>query len=109
IDYHLKFANRECFTRLKSGLQEGSEILIIKNKLLTDTTFTNVALFDGTKWFTPEVPLLEGIQRNFLINEGIIFAEEIRLKDLYFFKKIKLFNAMINWDEAPVLDISSVE
>lgn len=105
IDYHFKYADRACFKRLKSALPDGTEILIIKNNLVTDTSFTNMALFDGTKWFTPALPLLEGVQRDFLINEKIIFPEEIRLNDLHYFKKIKLFNAMINWEEAPVLDV----
>lgn len=105
IDYHFKYEDRRCFKRLKSALPDGTEILIIKNNLVTDTSFTNVALFDGKKWFTPALPLLEGVQRDFLINEKIIFPEEIRLNDLHYFKKIKLFNAMINWEEAPVLDV----
>lgn len=105
IDYHFKYADRTCFKRLKSTLPDSTEILIIKNDLITDTSFTNVALFDGTKWVTPAVPLLEGVQRAFLIKGKVIFPEEIRLNDLHYFKKIKLFNAMINWEEAPVLDV----
>lgn len=105
IDYHYKYADRECFKRLKSTLPDGTEILIIKNNLVTDTSFTNIALFDGMKWFTPAVPLLGGVQRAFLINEKIIFPEDIRLNDLHYFKKIKLFNAMISWNEATVLDV----
>lgn len=109
IDYHLKYADRECFKRLKAGLDEGFEILIVKNNLVTDTSFTNIALFNGTKWLTPATPLMEGIQRSFLINEKIIFPEEIRIKDLHLFQKIKLFNAMINWEEGPVVDVSSIK
>lgn len=108
LDYHLKYENRQCFARLKRGLDEATEILIIKNNLVTDTSFTNVALFDGTKWVTPATPLLEGVQRTFLIKEKIIFAEEIKLNDLHYFKKVKLFNAMMNWEEGTVLDISSI-
>lgn len=105
IDYHLKYENRTCFNKLKSGSGEGTEILIVKNNLITDTSFSNVALWNGIKWFTPAAPLLEGIQRTFLISEKKIFPREIRLNELHNFKKIKLFNAMINWQEAPVLDI----
>ena len=105
IDYHLKYEDRTCFKKLKSGAGEGTEILIVKNNLIADTSLSNVALWDGIKWFTPAVPLLEGIQRAFLINRKEIFPSEIRLNELHDFKKIKLFNAMINWQEAPVLDI----
>lgn len=105
IDYHLKYEDRTCFKKLKSGSGDGTEILIVKNNLITDTSFSNVALWDGIKWFTPAAPLLEGIQRAFLISRKEIFPGEISLNELHHFKKIKLFNAMIHWEEAPVLDI----
>lgn len=106
IDYHFKFEDRTCLEKLKTGLNDETEVLVVRNNLLTDTTFTNIALYNGTKWLTPAEPLLEGVQRKFLLQKKLIFPEEIRLNDLKHFQKIKLFNAMISWEEAPELNIS---
>jgi 4-amino-4-deoxychorismate lyase len=104
INYSLKFADRSMLTNLCKGIDDITEILLIKNKLLTDTSFTNIALLDGKQWVTPTKPLFEGVQRNHLLSEGIIFEKDIHKKDLGKFTHIKLFNALVNWDEAWVFD-----
>ena len=108
IEYPYKYANRECLYALTNNLQQGEEILIVKNGLLTDTSFTNIALFDGSKWFTPEAPLLGGVQRSFLIAQNIIKERDIKLSELKMYSRIRLFNAMNNWNNAWDLKVADV-
>ncbi|AFK05009.1 4-amino-4-deoxychorismate lyase [Emticicia oligotrophica DSM 17448] len=94
IEYPLKYEDRSVFHKLLSENEGFDEVIIIKNDCLTDTTYTNLAFFDGVKWFTPSTYLLEGTQRTYLLNEKQIDEEEIKVKDLTKFKRIALINAM---------------
>lgn len=104
IDYRYKYENREQLNFLSKNLQSGEEVLIVKNNLLTDTSFTNIALFDGAQWFTPAKPLLQGVQRNYLLSQKIIREADINIRQLKNYTAIKLFNALNNWHDAWELD-----
>lgn len=110
IVYDHKFLNREIFEELKikSGCSISQNILIVKDGRITDTSFSNVVLFDGTKWVTPSRPLLKGTKRASLLDGGLIYEEEIRVKDLHLFTQIKLINAMLDLDDSPAIDIQCV-
>jgi hypothetical protein len=43
----------------RSSGQRGNadEIIIVRNGLLSDTSYSNIALFDGTMWVTPKTHL----------------------------------------------------
>jgi 4-amino-4-deoxychorismate lyase len=83
------------------------EVLLVKNGFLTDTSISNIALFDGSSWFTPSNPLIYGVNRANLIEEGKIFEKDILLDDLKNFSHIRLFNAMIEFGDIE-LDIDNV-
>lgn len=100
IYYPFKFANRQLFENIKQKLPEFTEALIIVGDRVTDTTYTNVAFLKDNRWFTPANPLLTGTQRCALLQKEIIEPADIRLRDLENFSKIRLFNAMIPWDES---------
>lgn len=108
IDYSYKYEDRSRIEKLKSTLQKETDIIIVKNQLLTDSSFTNIALFDGVRWFTPRQPLLNGVQRQYLLDNKIIYTKDISMADLCNFEKIKLFNALVNWQEAWQLKISDI-
>lgn len=108
ISYPFKYEDRRCFAGLTKDLQHNEEVLIVKNGLLTDTSFTNIALFDGTNWETPSVPLLPGIRRRSLMEENIICEKDIRIMDLEKYSKIRLFNALVGWEEAWELDTGMI-
>ena len=72
------------------------EILIIKNKKITDTSYSNICLYDGNEWLTPKYPLLKGIRRSVLLDQRKIREEDIRERDLSAFSKIALINAMLD-------------
>ncbi|MHB1680231.1 MAG: aminotransferase class IV [bacterium] len=71
------------------------EILIVKNGLITDTSYSNVILYDGKEWFTPKSFILNGVKRQYLLNTGKIKEIKITLEDLKNFEKISLINAML--------------
>ena len=75
------------------------DVLLMKNGLLTDTSYCNIALFDGENWFTPRIPLLYGVNRAQLIAQGILTEKDIPVAELKNYRQIALFNAMIEFGE----------
>ncbi|HON02666.1 MAG TPA: aminotransferase class IV [Paludibacteraceae bacterium] len=83
------------------------DVLLMKNGLLTDTSICNIALFDGFSWQTPTKPLIYGVNRANLLEEGKIFEKDIKLSDLQNYSAIRLFNALIEFGEIE-LNISNI-
>lgn len=108
LDYGFKYADRAALDGLRAGLPADEEVLILKNGLLTDTTYANVALFDGASWYTPAQPLLEGTQRARLLAEGVLIRERLAAADVRYFRKIRVFNAMLPWGEGPELPLEAI-
>ncbi len=100
IDYHLKWENREVLNTLSMLKGSADEILIIdKDGHITDTSYTNVALLQNDRWYTPGLPLLRGVRREHLLHQGIITPRDIPADTLGEYRRIALFNAMIPWEE----------
>ncbi|MCL4321251.1 MAG: aminotransferase class IV [Deltaproteobacteria bacterium] len=95
FDYSFKYEDRSFINSLLGGLGDASDILIVKHGLITDTSFSNVILFDGKKWITPDAFLLNGVKRRYLLDSGIITEERVSANDLKYFQKISLINAML--------------
>lgn len=98
----------------RSGLLQAFElrsdcddVLLVRSGLLTDTSYANVAVFDGENWWTPRVPLLYGVNRAGLLAEGRIKEKDIKVDDLTVYSHICLFNAMIEFGEL-VLPVSAI-
>lgn len=110
IDYSYKYSDRNKFNELikKASCSDEEEILIIKEGLVTDTSYTNVAFYDGNKWITPSKPLLAGTKRAKLIDDSLIVDGDIHAHDLKKYSYIKLFNAMLDFDECSTLPIDSI-
>lgn len=109
IQYDLKYADRSVFQNLIPDNIRKTEILITRKGILTDTSYTNIALEKNGNWITPKIPLLAGTQRAYLIDNGIIKVDEIDSKDIRSFSKIRLFNAMMPWKDCIELEISQIE
>ncbi|MCE7073273.1 aminotransferase class IV family protein [Dyadobacter sp. CY327] len=108
IDYRYKYEDREELNTLFAQQNDADEILIIKNGLVTDSLYGNVAFYNGITWVTPNSPLLPGTQRAFLLESGVIKEERISEDDLAYFSKIRLFNAMIGWENAVELGMDCI-
>jgi len=108
VKYDYKFADRSGLEALYGRRGQADDILMVKNGLITDSSYANVAFFDGTRWFTPQLPLLAGTRRALLLAQNIISPTNISPKELCNYQKIRLFNAMIRWEDAIELDVSNI-
>jgi 4-amino-4-deoxychorismate lyase len=99
IDYAIKTADRTALNKLYEQRGNCDDILIIKNGFVTDAWAANVLFFDGKEWFTPRKPLLEGTKRRLLLNLEMITEADIRVEDIKNYQKVRLVNAMIDFDE----------
>ena len=98
IDYSLKYENRDVFDSLKREFLNGNdEIVVVKNGLITDISIANITFFDGEKWITPKTPLLQGTVRERFLREKKIFTADIKVEDIWRFKKLGLINAMFGF------------
>jgi len=80
------------------------DILIVKNGLITDSFFSNVAFYDGKIWKTPRIPLYYGTRRASLLDSGMIIEADIPADSIHQYRKIMFFNAMIGFGEL-IIDI----
>lgn len=103
IDYSFKSTDRTDLNWLAATKGNCDEIIIIKNGLVTDTSFTNIAIYKDGKWLTPKHPLLLGTKRAALLENGIIQEADITVDDLMKAEKVSLFNAMIDFGEREVM------
>lgn len=90
----------------RSGFQQAfaqrgacDDVILVRDGLLTDSSYSNIALFDGTTWFTPSTPLLYGTNRAELLHEGRLTLRDIPAAELHHFTQICLFNAMVEFGE----------
>ena len=104
IEYHKKFNDRTYLSTLSAQREDCDDILIIKNNLVSDTSFANIIFFDGEKWVTPNSPLLEGSCRARLICQNIISPQVISQDDLKSFSSFMIINAMLDFDLARAVD-----
>ena len=102
ITYGYKSTDRSRLNALVAQKGNCADIIIVKHGLLTDTSFTNLAIFDGKHWFTPRHPLLPGTKRAALLDKGRIQEADITLEDLRNANKVSLFNAMIEFGEREI-------
>lgn len=109
LQYALKKEDRTGLTKLYQQRGDCDDIVIVKDGLLTDGSYTNIALFDGETWWTPATPLLKGIQREVLLSKGRIKEKKIPVALLTKYQKIKLFNAMMDWEVAPEVPLTKVK
>ncbi|WP_420460493.1 aminotransferase class IV [Neolewinella sp.] len=108
LHYGRKYADRQGITDLYAQRGECDDILIVQRGYLTDTSYANIALYDGSQWYTPAWPLLRGTRREQLLQAGVLRPSVIRLRDLQQFECIRLINAMLPWGEGPRVATSAV-
>jgi 4-amino-4-deoxychorismate lyase len=98
ISYGKKYLNREKLDNLFSKKDSCDEIIIIKNKIVADTSIANIAIFYENNWLTSKNYLLNGTTRNRLLEEKFLIEKDITLEMLKDASKIALMNAMIGFD-----------
>ena len=107
IEYSHKYENRSNINSLFEQRQFCDDILIVKNGIITDSSYANIIFFDGVKWVTPKTPLLMGTMRQFLLDAAEIKEETITIQNLASFKSFRLINAMFGFD-GPEIEVSRI-
>lgn len=95
VDYAYKRADRRVLDHLLAQRGTADEVLLVQDGRLTDTSFSNIALSDGLRWYTPAKPLLAGTMRQHLLAEGRIAERDILAADLPRYHSLSLINAML--------------
>lgn len=108
IEYAHKFSDRSHLDALVELKGSADEIIIVKNGFISDASYANLIFWDGRDWFTPNTPLLKGVQREKLLKDGIIQEKEIRPSDLPSYQKVALINAMLDFDDKIEVPIENV-
>lgn len=109
IDYSYKSIDRKLINDLYSQKRDADDILIVKNGLITDTSYANVVFENLDGLFTPQSYLLKGTKRQDLLERGVIKELEISKKDVFFFSKLYLINAMIDLEDEVSIPISALK
>jgi 4-amino-4-deoxychorismate lyase len=108
IDYSFKYLDRSPIESLLKERGSCDDILIIKNGLITDTSFANIIFFTGERWVTPSKPLLAGTQRARLLEEGVIVEDEIPASAILTFQKAKIINAFRSMEYPEEIQIRNI-
>lgn len=101
FDYSFKFEDRRKIDKLVRS-SNATDIIISFTGLIKDSSYSNLAFWDGKDWFTPEKPLLEGVKRAQLLAEEKIKKAPIHTSDLVSFEKVSLINAMLDLGELEI-------
>lgn len=94
-----KSENRSELNEAYAKRQDCDDVLIVVDDFITDSWYANVALWDGENWYTPAKPIIYGVQRKSLLNDHKILEKDIAKTTLADYKRIRLFNAMIEFGE----------
>ncbi len=94
-----KLANRDVFNQALSHKENCDDVLLIRDGLITDTSYANIALYTNGTWFTPLNPIIFGVNRQSLIDKNLIVPKDISIDTIYNYEKIAIFNAMIEFED----------
>ena len=114
LDYHLKSCDRSALTALAAQRGNCDEVIITRDGFITDTSYTNLLLHGRDGIYTPRRPLLRGVMRQHLLNEGLIKEADLTLADLapdnpLGITRVTLINAMLPPATAPVIPIDKIQ
>ncbi|HAW05010.1 aminotransferase class IV [Saprospiraceae bacterium] len=109
IDYQYKYLDRTHIKELYAQRGNCDDIIMVKDRMLTDSSYGNIALLKDGVWYTPSTCLLNGTRRQQLIDQGKILEADIPVVDIDQYEKICLFNAMIGLNKSTILIPSIVK
>ncbi len=109
LAYRYKYADRSPIDELMQQRQQCDDILIAQNGMITDTSYCNIIFELQGEWFTPNMPLFKGVQRQYLLDKGLIRAFPIKTGDLHKFSQFRLVNAMIPWEESVCRPVAHIK
>ncbi|MEI6821205.1 MAG: aminotransferase class IV [Bacteroidota bacterium] len=108
ISYDHKFEDRKEIANLYLKKENCDDVFIIKDGMVTDTSYCNIVFDTGNKLITPSTPLLKGVKRQQLLNEKIIEEQEIKQTDIKLFSKAFLINSMFDLDDKMEIAVKNI-
>ena len=99
VTYSYKYLDRDKLDSLYLQRRHHDDIIIIRDNLVTDSYYCNLAFRKDDKWYTPATPLLKGTKRQQLIENGEIEEKIISATNLGDYDSVSLFNAMLDHKE----------
>lgn len=108
IEYNYKYEDRKRINELFENRGSGDDIIIIKNSMVSDSSYANLLFKTNDQWITPSHCLLKGTMRQFLLDSKVIKEQEIQLADIKNFEKVRLINSMVG-NEGPEIAISQIQ
>ncbi|MEX2233424.1 MAG: aminotransferase class IV [Cyclobacteriaceae bacterium] len=107
ISYECKFLDRRHIDRLFGLRDDCDDVLIIRQGLVTDCSYSNIAFRKGDQWYTPQSALLKGTMRQKLIDQNKIQTREICKEDIRSFDTFRIINAMLEFG-SPEIEVSDI-
>ncbi len=107
FDYTIKWLDRRALDACAEGLPCDEDVLLLREGFLLEGRYANLALQREGIWYTPHDCLLEGVQRAFLLDTGLIRRRRISVQQLRDYDHIALINAMLPLGSC-VLPISAI-
>jgi 4-amino-4-deoxychorismate lyase len=99
ISYAYKSLDRVDLATLWDKRGKADDIMIIRNGLVTDSYYANLAFYRNGLWYTPKSPLLQGVKRQVLLEQGSLTAIDIPIQTIKHYTHISLINAMLDLEE----------
>ncbi|MEC5394121.1 aminotransferase class IV [Bergeyella sp. RCAD1439] len=107
ISYPYKNEDRTLLNEIKTQCP-AQEAIIVKNGTVTDTTFSNLIFLKKQTWFTPASFLLNGVQRQHLLNTNKIKEEEITLDNINEFSHFQIINSMNGLNPSSIYPLEAI-
>lgn len=108
IDYSFKYLDRKEIDQMKAAAKT-EEIIIVKNGQITDTSYTNLLFLKGKIWFTPSAFLLNGVQRQHLLQKKLIREAEITMDNIKEYSHFQMINSMNDFDDMFIYPIEKIK
>lgn len=106
-DYSFKFEDRKEIEKMKSKAY-AEEIIIVKNNHITDSSSANLLFLKDKQWYTPNTYLLNGVQRQHLLQTKKIKEIDITLQNIKEFTHFQIINSMNTWDNDFIYPIERI-
>ncbi len=98
--YPYKSTDREWIDSYTSQLPQGTDALFVRDGLVRESSYTNLAMLVNGRWYTPSEPLHRGTTLDRFVGLGHLIPSDIRLEDMRECEEIRLFNALLGWGGA---------
>ena len=107
FEYRFKYFDRKELEYMKKKAKT-EEIIIVQNRKITDTSYSNLLFLKEKQWFTPTSYLLNGVQRQHLLSKKAIKETEITLDNIKEFTHFQLINSLNDFDDMFVYPIEKI-